>query len=155
MWCFRLICRSVGGIGLGLAQVITYDTLLPPGVGVLRLPEQSWLIRVLLVHPPREVRYDTTGHRLLWEPAPDSMRLMYRLFHLPPPQMAPYQPQPLQALMQWDSAQAATYGVSAYAGSVVTADTFTSRLRRSGSLTRSLTIGTGQNPTLNSAFRLS
>lgn len=155
MWCFRLICRSVGGIGLGLAQVITYDTLLPPGVGALRLPEQSWLIRVLLVHPPREVRYDTTGHRLLWEPAPDSMRLMYRLFHLPPPQMAPYQPQPLQALMQWDSTQAATYGVSAYAGPVVAADTFTSRLRRSGSLTRSLTIGTGQNATLNSAFRLS
>ena len=155
MWCFRLICRSIGGIGLGLAQVITYDTLLPPGVKALSLPEQSWLIRVILVHPPREVEYDTAGHRLMWEPVSDSVRLVYRLFHLPPSKAAPYQPRPLQALIQWDSAQAATYGMPAYAGSVETADTFASRLRRSGSLTRSLTVGTGQNATLNSSFRLS
>ncbi len=141
-------------MGLGMAQVITYDTILSPGTRILPLPPESRLLTILSTSPPITVKYDSVRHELVWEPLEDSLRLVYRLLLLPPVRRSPYQPQPLQALIQWDSAQAAGYGIPAY-GLPVSSDTFSPRIRRSGSLTRALTVGTGQNATLNSTFRLS
>ncbi len=138
----------------GTAQVITHDTILPPEVSRLPLPLQSHFVAVIATIPRLNLRYDDQQHQLVWEPIGDSVRLVYRLLILPPAKSSPYQPQPLQALTQWDSAQAATYTAPKY-GTSASSDTFAARIRRSGSLTRALTVGTGQNATLNSAFRLS
>jgi len=154
MWCFRRICLSFGGISLGIAQVIMGDTTLPPGIGSLPLPPKSHFLTLLFTEPPLLVRYDTMGHRLVWEPIDDSVRLVYRFLLLPGGKNSPYRQQPIQDLIRWDSAQGAIYSIPA-GGGPVSADTFLPRLRRGGSLTRTLTVGTGQNATLNSAFRLS
>ncbi len=141
-------------MGLGVAQVITYDTLLPPGTQTFPLPAKSHFLTILSTSPPLSITYDKERHQLVWEPISDSVRIVYRLFLLPEAKRSPYQPQPLQELIQWDSVQRSGYTIPAY-GLPASGDTFSPNIRRSGSLTRALTVGTGQNATLNSAFRLS
>ncbi len=134
-------------LGFAAAQGVSVDTLLPPGVERWSLPV-GWLLRVELV-PPVPFRYDTAAHELSWPAQSDTVRL--RLWMYPLPQAPPrYQPLPWQALERWDSLNQYTTPPPVYAQT----DTFTPKLNRSGSLVRSLTVGTGQNATLNSAFRL-
>lgn len=134
-------------IGFAVAQGISIDTLLPPKVERWALPP-GWLLRVELV-PPVPFRYDMVAHELRWFAQGESLRVRLWLYPLPnaPPR---YEPLPWQALERWDSLSQHTVPSPVYA----LPDTFTPRLNRSGSLVRSLTVGTGQNATLNSAFRL-
>jgi len=76
---------------------------------------------------------------------------MYSLPAAPPL----FEPLPFSALERWDSLAREAYPAAPTSVfSQAQADTFTPQVRRSGSLVRSLTVGTGQNATLNSAFRL-
>jgi len=117
---------------------------LPPG----------WILG-LEVKPPVLWRYDTLRHVLRWPAQGESLRVRLQLYPLPvaPPLFAPL---PLAALEKWDSLARETHPpAQAPAFFPSRADTFTPEIRRSGSLVRSITVGTGQNATFNSAFRLS
>ncbi len=150
MWSFRRIWLS-GAIGaLVKAQILTWDTTLSSKQAYIDLPPKAVLLRVLRLEPPLPYRYDTVRHRLSWEGEADTIRIRVRLLRLP--SVGPvYTPLPAATLAVWDSLQAASYQPPSPLPSL---DSLSSRLRRSGSLIRSITVGSGQNATLNSAFRL-
>lgn len=129
------------------------DTLLAPGCSLWVLPKGWLLPGSVQIMPPRPWRYDTAAHTLHWEAAGDTVRLLLEI--VPLPAAAPrFTPLPWQALERWDSLAQAGRPPQVYLSPVERSDTFTPQVSRSGSLIRSLTVGTGQNATLNSAFRL-
>lgn len=149
MWSSRRIWLSWVISALVKAQILTWDTTLTGGHSHIDLPPKTVLLRVLRLEPPLPYRYDTSNHRLGWEGKADTIRIVLRLLRLPGAGPL-YEPLPAAALAAWDSLQAASYQPQ----TSLEADSLGSRLRRSGSLIRSITVGSGQNATLNSAFRL-
>lgn len=149
----RLRVWLCGCVGLYGQSIWSVDTLCPPGVDRLALPEGWLLPGSVQTHPPVSWAYDTVAHALRWEALSESLRIQYKLYLLPqaPPRFSPL---PFTALERWDSLVQGGAVPSMYPVTPTAGDTFTSRLSRGGSLIRSLTVGTGQNATLNSAFRL-
>lgn len=150
-------CLSMGIVMLwagsvGFSQEI--DTLFPPGVSEWALPPGAILLSTVRIAPPVAWRYDTLHHKLHWEATSETVRVRLRL--IPLPSTSPlFSPLPWQALERWDSLAQNTRAPplpESFQSSAV--DTFSPRISRNGSLIRSLTVGTGQNATLNSAFRL-
>ncbi|MCS7297565.1 MAG: hypothetical protein RMK19_04790 [Bacteroidia bacterium] len=147
------LCRgAVAWTGLLMyAQEIEVDTIFSPGTSEWQLPEGWLLPGSVQIEPPTAWRYDTIAHVLRWVPSGESVRVRLRIVSLPV--LSPvFAPLPWRALERWDSLmQTARPPPFSREASV---DTFTPRISRNGSLIRSLTVGTGQNATLNSAFRL-
>ncbi|MCS6896310.1 MAG: hypothetical protein NZZ60_09220 [Bacteroidia bacterium] len=129
------------------------DTILPPNQSEWKLPEGWLLPNSVIFDPPRRWRYDTTTHSIRWEPQPDTVRLRVQIVPLPR-EKARFTPLPWSALEKWDSLAQSSRSPPPSSPDITAEDTFTPKINRSGSLIRSLTVGTGQNATLNSAFRL-
>ncbi|MCX7606606.1 MAG: hypothetical protein N2170_04990 [Bacteroidia bacterium] len=141
------------GLGVGQGQVVEIDTLFSERVVCWALP-QGWLLpNGVQTSPSTTWRYDTVAHALCWSDAPETMRVRVRLYLLPHLNSL-YEPLPWSALEKWDSLMSSSRLAASPFMEKEVRDTFSSRLNRSGSLIRSLTVGTGQNATLNSAFRL-
>nr|BAL55949.1 hypothetical conserved protein [uncultured Bacteroidetes bacterium] len=156
MWLFRWLRLKWGGIWLIWAGLwgqtrLSYDTLLPPGVGVLPLPAGGFFPGKVEASPPVDWRYDTLEHALRWTALQETLHLRFQLYLLPQA-MPKFRPLPLSQLERWDSAARSSYVPALVPGA--SEDTFVPQIQRSGSLVRSLTVGTGQNATLNSSFRL-
>ncbi|MDW8236570.1 MAG: hypothetical protein RMK98_08140 [Bacteroidia bacterium] len=133
------------------AQKVALDTLIPPGVDSLPLPAGWLLPNRVRIEPAIPFTYDTAAHVLRWRKSPDTLRVRASLYRLP--RAAPrYQTLPWSALQSWDS----FVPPPAYVPFSFTTqeDTFTPRIRRTGTFLRTITVGTGQNATLNGAFRL-
>ncbi|MDW8089772.1 MAG: hypothetical protein RMJ49_08485, partial [Bacteroidia bacterium] len=146
------VSRWLFGIGGVWAQTLSVDTLIPPGVGHLPLPP-GWLLQETIEFTPSVAwRYDSSTHQLLWPAVSETLRLRYKYYVLPAASPR-FQPLPLKALEKWDSLRAASQFFVPPITST-SSDSFVPSLQRSGSLIRTLTIGTGQNATFNSAFRL-
>ncbi|MCS7152377.1 MAG: hypothetical protein NZ989_00330 [Bacteroidia bacterium] len=127
------------------------DTIFPAEVSQWVLP-RGWLRPgSVQMEPPVRWRYDTAAHKLIWDSSGTAVRVKAEILPLPEAP-ARFSPLPWKALERWDSLARISYAPANVPHSQ--GDTFTPQVTRSGSLIRSLTIGTGQNATLNSAFRL-
>lgn len=146
---FAVICMLCVSGGLYAQRI---DTILAPGTSAWKLPEGWLLPRSVQTIPPRPWRYDTVNHTLLWDPIDDTVRISVEILPFPSASMR-FVPLPLHMLERWDSL-AQSGRLPTYLPPAERSDTFTPQVNRSGSLIRSLTVGTGQNATLNSAFRL-
>lgn len=151
-WVLKaFLILKAGGLTAVFAQRM--DTVMAPPCSVWTLPK-GWLrpgsVRFM---PPVVWRYDTLHHTLHWSPVEDSLRIQLEIIPLP---TAPARFTPLswEALQKWDSLVQTERPPPIYFLPKTSQDTFTPQINRSGSLIRSLTVGTGQNATLNSAFRL-
>lgn len=152
----RRIALSVGlmmGSGMLSGQgVINIDTIMPASQGRWALPA-GWLLPHSVVFEPAVVwRYDSTAHALEWKSDEAKVRIKAKIVSLPRAEPR-FKPLPWTAIEKWDSLTQSSRRPPPPFSSTTT-DTFVPQINRSGSLIRSLTIGTGQNATLNSAFRL-
>ncbi|MCX8112812.1 MAG: hypothetical protein N3E49_06425 [Bacteroidia bacterium] len=154
-WRGMIVYRFALWIGIGASiRAQRIDTIFPPSVSEWRLPEGWLLPGSVEILPLRGWRYDSAAHTLAWQSAGDSVRVRVEILPLP---KAPsrFSPLPWKALERWDSIAQAERPPPEGPVSPVQRDTFNPQISRNGSLIRSLTVGTGQSATLNSAFRLS